>query len=123
ATPSTAFRTWRTSVAGSSRPSRKVNATSPASLTPRSRTRPAVSTSPFAGCATPRSAARTRACSVSVISDRLDGPHLRHRLPEPGLDAVLERERARGAAVAGAPHAEQQGALGGVEVHDLDVPA
>src|SRR5512134_105174 len=122
-TPSTAFRTWRTRVAGSSRPSRKVKETSPASVTARSRTRPAVRTSPFAGCVTPRRAARTREWSVSVISDRLDGPHFRHRLPEPGLDAVLERERAGGAAVAGAAHPEQQGTLGDVEVHDLDVPA
>src|SRR3954468_436416 len=103
-TAATAERADRTSVAGSSGASRKVNETCPCSVTERSRIMPADSRSfSSRGFWIRARAAVTRASRDSgTWLHRLDVLYLWHHLTHPGLDPLLQGDGRGRAAVAGA---------------------
>src|SRR5262245_33392598 len=124
-TPSIALiaaRAWRTSVAGSARPSRKVKVTRP-STTVRSRIIPADMRSLSSrGFLIDDSAAATLALTVSVTgtSDGLNRLHFGNRLAEPDLDPLAKRDGGCGAPLAGPAESENEQAFVLVEVDHLD---
>src|ERR1044071_9778458 len=126
-TPSTALtacRASRTRVAGSSRDRRKVKETRPSGDSARSRIMPAErrSLSSRGFLMRPRAAA-TRASREGVTkSDRFHLLHLRHQLPEPGLDPLAERDRGGAAPGAGTAQAQQKHPVALIEVHDFHMP-
>src|ERR1043166_303626 len=119
----TAFRVSRTSVAGPSRESRKVNETRPSAVTARSRIMPAErrSLSSRGFRMRPRAAATCASREGATRLDRLDLPHLGHQLAEPRLDSLAQRDGRGAAAGAGAAQAEQEHPVGFVEVHHFDL--
>src|ERR1043166_1808413 len=122
ATALTALRASRTSVAGSWRESRKVNDTRPSGVTARSRIMPAErrSLSSRGFLMRPRAAATWASSGGAVTkSDRFHLPDLGDQLSEPRLDTLAQGDGGGAAAGAGPAQAEEQHAVGLVEVHHL----
>src|ERR1041384_1930319 len=125
-TPSTAltaFRASRTSVAGSSRESRKVNETRPSAVTARSRIMPAERRSLSSRGFLMRPSAAATCASREGRSEEHTSElqSLGHQLAEPRLDPLAQRDGRGAAAGAGAAQAEQEHPVGFVEVDDFDL--